>query len=116
MNNTLFRITYRVQAHHVRAFEEILAVQILPLIQELGIQPPTVWKGFVGDAGEYMELWEFDSVSDFEEKWRKLTSDPRLHEIFQSTGPMVLDERFSLFEPFQDKSHRVGPEISRYSV
>ncbi|MGH9846294.1 MAG: NIPSNAP family protein, partial [Blastocatellia bacterium] len=53
----------------------------------------------VGDAQEYLELWEFDSMAEFDEQWRKLAADPRLQEIFKITGPMVEDEKLTLFEP-----------------
>ena len=116
MNHVLLRITYRLQAHNIEAFEKALKDEILPLIQELGIKAPAVWRTFLGDAGEYMELWEFESFTDFEQKWRKLTSNPRLHEIFQTTGPMVLDEKFSLFDPLENKSIDDSLNVSRYSV
>jgi hypothetical protein len=44
-------------------------------------------------------LWEFDSIAEFDQQWRKLSSDPRLQEIYEITGPMVEDERLTLFEP-----------------
>jgi hypothetical protein len=116
MPKTLFRITYRLRAHNIEEFEKILLHQIMPIVQELGIPQPAIWKGFVGDAGEFMELWEFESMSDFEQKWRNLMDHPRLREIFQITGPMVENEQFSLFEPLE----RVQPEsdlnVKHYSV
>lgn len=53
----------------------------------------------MGNAGEFLELWEFASVADFEKRWKALLSDSRLQEIFQSTGSMVENESFALLEP-----------------
>ncbi|MGW8180399.1 MAG: NIPSNAP family protein, partial [bacterium] len=96
--------------------EKILLTEIMPLVQELGILRPAIWKTFVGQAGEFMELWEFQSVTDFEEKWRKLVAHPRLEEIFQMTGPMVEDECFTLLEQLQENSRELDLDIKHYSV
>ena len=116
MAKTMFRITYRLQAHNIDKFEGILLSEIMPLVDELGMQQPTIWKTFVGEAGEYMELWEFRSISEFEEKWKKLMAHPRLLEIFQITGPMVENERFSLFEPLLKSQGDFDLDIKHYSV
>jgi hypothetical protein len=99
MSTKLFRITYRLQAHNVDEFERILMEEIMPLVRELGIRQPTIWRSVVGNAGEYMELWEFESLADFDDKWKELMRHPRLKKIFQVTGPMVQDENFSFLEP-----------------
>ena len=57
MAKVLLRITYRLQEHNVQRFEVILLDEIIPLVQEMGIHRPTIWKCFVGEAGEFMELW-----------------------------------------------------------
>jgi hypothetical protein len=116
MAKTMFRVTYRLQAHNVTRFEEILLDEIIPLVQELGIRLPTIWKSFVGEVGEFMELWEFESMTDFEEKWRRLMAHPRLHEILQITGPMVENENFSLFEPLLKRHGKLDLNIKHYSV
>jgi hypothetical protein len=116
MTKIMFRITYRLQAHNLRRFEGILLNEIMPLVRDLGIRPPSIWKNFVGNAGEMMELWEFESITDFEEKWRKLMGDPRLEEIFKVTGPMVEEEQFSLFDPLGHKENRTDLEVRHYSV
>lgn len=116
MAKTMFRITYRLQAHHIKRFEQILLNEIMPLVQELGIPLPSIWKTLVGQAGEFMELWEFQSMEDFEEKWRTLMAHPRLEEIFQITGPMVEDERFTLLEPLRENSMELDLDIKHYSV
>jgi hypothetical protein len=112
----IFRVTYRLQAHNIRKFENILLNEIMPLVQELGIRLPAIWKSFVGEAGEFMELWEFESISDFEQKWRQLTAHPQLEEIFKVTGPMVENESFSLFEPLRNGSDEDPFDIKHYSV
>lgn len=94
----LLRITYRMRAHHMLHWERIFAEEILPLIQEHGLPFKSIWRTIVGDIGEYMELWEFDSVADFDTRWRKLLADSRLQKIFETTGPMVEGERFALME------------------
>ena len=112
----MFRITYRLQAHNIRKFEDILLNEIMPLVQELGIRLPSIWKSFVGEAGEYMELWEFESVTDFEEKWRALMAHPRLEEILEVTGPMVENECFSLFEPLREHQGKSQLDARHYSI
>jgi hypothetical protein len=95
----LLKISYKLRAHQVAVYDRIFAERTLPLIREHGFSFWGIWRTIVGDAQEYLELWEFDSLADFDEQWRKLTSDPRLQEIFMLTGPMVEDEKLSLFEP-----------------
>jgi len=116
MANTMLRITYRLQAHNIRKFEDILLNEIIPLAQELGIRVPTIWKSFVGEAGEFMELWEFESISDFEQKWKQLMAHPQLEEIFRITGPMVENESFSLFEPLRNRRDQREFDVKHYSV
>ncbi|HZS06945.1 MAG TPA: NIPSNAP family protein [Blastocatellia bacterium] len=95
----LLRITYRLRAHHMPQFERIFDAEILPLIREHGLSFKSIWRTAVGEVGEYMELWEFDSLADFDVRWKKLINDPRLQAIFERTGPMVEGERWSLMEP-----------------
>ena len=102
----LLRITYRLRAHHMPQFERIFDAEILPLIREHDLSFKSIWRTVVGDVGEYMELWEFDSLADFDVRWKRLINDPRLQTIFERTGPMVEDERWSLMEPALEPGSR----------
>lgn len=95
----LLKISYKLRAHHVALYDRTFAERTLPLIREHQFRFLGIWRTIVGDAQEYLELWEFDSIAQFDEKWRKLMADPRLSEIFEITGPLVEDENLSLFEP-----------------
>ncbi|MBL8203550.1 MAG: NIPSNAP family protein [Blastocatellia bacterium] len=95
----LLKVTYRLRAHQMAEFEHIFADRILPLIQAHNLRFQGIWRTLVGEVGEYLELWEFNSLAEFDEQWRKLLQDPQLLEIFQITGPMVEGERFVLLEP-----------------
>jgi hypothetical protein len=46
-----------------------------------------------------LSCFEFESLADFELRWRALAADPRLQRIFAVTGPMVEDEKFAVFDP-----------------
>jgi hypothetical protein len=95
----LLKVSYRLRAHHMAEFERIFAEQILPLVNSYGLRLSGLWRTLVGEVGEYLELWEFASLTEFDEQWRRFLSDPQLQEIFQITGPMVEGERFTLLEP-----------------
>jgi len=95
----LLRVTYRLRAHHVADYERIFAEGTLPVIRAHGLNFLGIWRTLIGDAQEYLELFEFESLADFETRWRSLSSDPRLREIFAVTGPMVEDEKFAVFDP-----------------
>lgn len=95
----LLKVTYRLRAHQMAEFERIFADQIIPLIKAHGLRFWGIWRTLVGEVGEYMELWEFDSLAEFDEQWRGLLNDPQLLQIFQTTGPMVEGEKFTLLEP-----------------
>jgi len=99
LHMVLLKISYKLRAHHVAEYDRTFAERTLPLIREHGFRFWGIWRSVVGDAQEYLELWEFDCLAEFDEKWRKLASDPRLQDIFKVTGPMVEDERLTLFEP-----------------
>ncbi len=99
----LLKVTYRLRAHQMAEFERIFAEQIMPLVQTHGLHFGGIWRTLVGEVGEYMELWEFASLAEFDEQWRKLFTDPLLLEIFQITGPMVEGEKFTLMEPVGGK-------------
>ena len=83
----------------MQLFEKIFAEEIMPLTHEYKLNFKGLWRTLVGDVGEYMELWEFDSVAEFDERWRGLINDPRLQKVFERTGPTVEGERFTLLEP-----------------
>ncbi len=104
----LLKVTYRLRAHQMAEFERIFAEQIMPVVQAHGLQFGGIWRTLVGEVGEYLELWEFASLAEFDEQWRKLLSDPYLLEIFQTTGPMVEGEKFALLEPVLE-NERVLP-------
>ena len=69
-----------------------------PLIRAHGLNFLGLWRSLVGEAQEYLELFQFESLADFEIRWRALGADPRLQKIFATTGPMVEEERFALFD------------------
>ena len=95
----LLKISYKLRAHHVAEYDKTFAERTLPLIREHGFRFWGIWRTIVGDAQEYLELWEFDSLAEFDERWRRLMADPRLKEIFEVTGPLVENENLSLLEP-----------------
>lgn len=105
----ILKVSYQVRAHNIARYEEIFSSQVLPIVRDYGMRFRGIWKSLVGSAGEYFELWEFDSAAEFEKQWKKLMSDARLREVFQSTGPLVEAETLSLFEPALSefvKTHR----------
>ncbi|HOM98708.1 MAG TPA: NIPSNAP family protein [Acidobacteriota bacterium] len=108
----LLRVTYTVPVHHAARFEHLLTKRVLPIAHRLGISCRGVWRTVVGDAGEYMELWAFSNLAEFEERWRRLLQDPEIQEIFQETGPMVQHERFTLLEPLPAQGLSAG-DIAR---
>ncbi|HSR67329.1 MAG TPA: NIPSNAP family protein [Acidobacteriota bacterium] len=95
----LLRVSYRVRAHQIGPFEGIFQQEILPLVREHRLKLAGIFKSKVGTVGEFIELWEFEDLQEFEELWPRLIGDPRLQDIFQRTGPMVEEETFHLFEP-----------------
>ncbi len=98
MDGVCLRVTYRVRADHIVEFERILLTEVIPLAEELGIARPEVWRTVVGAAGEFLELWHFESLSDYWDKFRPLLRHPKLQEILCRTGPMVFEEEFALIE------------------
>jgi len=95
----IFKVSYRVRLHHLAEFEEQFRTRLMPLIKQHDMRFRGLSRALVGNAGEYLELWEFQSVADFERSWKKFMADPRLLEILKTTGPMVEDENHTLFEP-----------------
>ncbi len=111
----LLRVTYRVRAHQIAPFEEIFRQRIMQVIRRHDLRFRGIWKTVVGEVGEFLELWEFESMAEFEERWGGLMRDPDLLEIFEETGPMVEGERFALMEPAAEGARGLGrPE--RYQV
>ena len=100
----LLRISYRLRAHHMASFEKIFADDIRPVAKDRGLHLEGFFRTQVGNVGEYMELWRFESMAEFEERWYGLLDDPRIQKIFETTGPMVEGEVFSLLEPIGDPS------------
>jgi hypothetical protein len=101
MADVWLRVTYRVRSDCVLEFEKILLGEIVPLAEQLGIARPDVWRTMVGAAGEFLELWRFGSVSEYEDKFKALLRHPRVQEIFRRTGPMVSEEHFALLEKLE---------------
>ena len=99
MGNYILEVRYRLRANNISEFERILSGEVIPLADELGVKLRGVWRTVTGKVGEYVEHWEFESLSDFGSDWKKLIKDPRLQEVFKTTGPMVEDETFTLLEP-----------------
>ncbi|HSR51308.1 MAG TPA: NIPSNAP family protein [Acidobacteriota bacterium] len=95
----LLRVSYRVRAHQIAPFERIFQEEILPLVDEHGLQLSGIFKSMVGTVGEFIELWEFEDMADFEKRWPALIADERLQEVFLRTGPMVEEETFHIFQP-----------------
>lgn len=91
-------VTFCLEAQDVEKFETFYAGTFLPVIREHGFEPVGIFKTLVGRAGEFTEIWKFESLSDYERKWKALLSDPRVQKIFETTGPMVKDESFKLIE------------------
>ena len=96
MSKYILRVTYKIKAHEISTFQEILENEVIPLVGSLGIKLVGCYQTTVGSVGEFMEIWEFDSLSEFEEKWNNLMNHPELLKIFEVTGPMVQDETFTI--------------------
>ena len=92
------QVTFQLEAQDVVPFESFYAERFLPIIQEHGFEPVGIFKTLVGRAGEFTEVWRFADLSDYERKWKALLADPRVQEIFETTGPMVKGESFKLME------------------
>jgi len=95
----ILKVSYRVRLHNLTEFEELFRSRLMPLIQQHQLPFRGLCRAIVGNAGEYLELWEFASMVDFEQSWKKLMADSRVIEILKTTGPMVEDENYALFEP-----------------
>ena len=105
----LLKVSYRLRAHHVSRYEQLFATRTLPLIEEHGLGFLGIWRTIVGDAQEYLELFTFDSLAQFDLQWRGLMADPRLASLFEETGPLVEDERLALFEPLHGIETAIEP-------
>jgi hypothetical protein len=92
------QVTFTLEAQNVASFKEYYEKEFLPVILSHGFEAVGVFETLVGDAGEMTEIWRFADMSDYERKWRSLMSDPELPRIFETTGPMVKNERFKLME------------------
>lgn len=99
----MLKVTYKLRAHNLDQFENILRQEIIPVAEDMGLNLRGVWRSFIGNVGEYVELWEFDSLQAFETEWAELLKHPQIQEIFQTTGPMVEDEEFSIYQPIWEK-------------
>lgn len=110
----LLRVTYRVRAHRMADFERVFAESVMPLVRERKLTLLGIWRTVVGKAGEYMELWEFPSMAEFERQWPALLDDPRLREVFRTTGPMVDDEVFTLLQPLPGQKPAKTPGDSLF--
>lgn len=111
----LLRVSYRVRVHETEVFERIFQEEIVPLIEEHELRFLGIWKTLVGNVGEFLELWEFDSLAEFENRWPVLLQDPRLQAVFEKTGPMVEDESFSILQPALKDRNQPRPD-NRYRV
>jgi len=92
------RVTYKISAHNISEFERIFLNEIFPLADKLGIPLSGFYRTLIGNTGEFMEIWNFESLGDFERKWPTLMNHPELINIFKITGPMVEDENFTILE------------------
>jgi antibiotic biosynthesis monooxygenase (ABM) superfamily enzyme len=92
-------VTFTVRAHHCSRYEELFRTLFLPILARHGFRSLGIWRTMVGDAGRYVEIWEFDSVEDYADKWRAMSRDPETASVLQQTGPLVENETFSLLEP-----------------
>ena len=117
----VLKVSYRVKAHHIANYERIFSQRLVPLIAAHRLRFRGIWRTVVGDVGEYLELWEFDSYADFERRWSDLINDPELQELFQTTGPMVEHENLALLEPVHsdigltaEKGRRSSPCDSKH--
>ena len=92
------QVTFRLEAQDVARFKDYYAETFLPVIREHGFTPLGIFETLVGRAGEITEIWKFDGLADYETRWAALMADPRVLEIFETTGPMVKDEEFKLMK------------------
>ncbi|MCS6884370.1 MAG: NIPSNAP family protein [Acidobacteriota bacterium] len=104
----LLTISYRLQAHCITEYDRIWSCEVLPLIREYGFNLLGIWRSVVGPAGEYLELWQFESMAEFEKRWQAFMQDERLLAAFKKTGPLVLDEQLKIFEPIHTDLLKTG--------
>ena len=102
----LLRVSYKVRTHQASRFEEIFAEQVRPLISKHGLAFRGIWKTMVGDVGEYMEIWEFENLMEFEQKWGALMQDPEMvlaDEPVASLDPVLAHSIMQYLELINDE-------------
>ena len=72
------------------------------IIGKLHVNPaeafPFDFKALSGSNFNDRPMEKFADLADYQEKWKALMDDPRVLEIFETTGPMVKGESFKLLE------------------
>lgn len=90
------QVTFTLEAQDVTRFKRFYEESFLPVILDHGFSAVGIFDTLIGPAGEITELWRFSDLQDYETKWHALIADPRVQEIFETTGPMVHNESFKL--------------------
>src|SRR6266511_2596686 len=88
-NLVYLHVSFTVDAHNLDLYEEIFRSEFAPVLAEHGFHAIGIWKTLVGPAGEYIEIWRFESAMDYETRWNLMSRDPRVKAILAKTGPLV---------------------------
>ena len=83
----------------IQEFSDILEKEYLPLLEEHGGKLIASWRTIIGNCDEVTDIWQFESLGQFE-KWRQSQSqDPKYMEVRKKIRSLVTSETLKMASP-----------------
>ena len=87
---------YTIQPRRMQAFLDAFEQLALPvLVRTLG-HPLGFWVSHVGPQNQFVHLWGYDSLADYEARCARRDADPDLPAYFQATRDLIVAQETRL--------------------
>jgi hypothetical protein len=87
---------YTIQPRRMQAFLDAFEQLALPVLARTLGHPLGFWVSLVGPQNQFVHLWGYDSLADYEARCARRDADPAMAAYFQATRDLIVAQETRL--------------------
>jgi len=91
IDHRIYTIAPRKMGEFLKLFEGVMPA----LIETMG-NPIGFYTSFVGQQNQFVHLWAYASLADYEERCKKRDSHPAMASYMAASGPLIVSQETRL--------------------
>lgn len=82
-------VTGQIRLDSRKRFFQLHSEFLLPRMKELGIIPKVLLITEIGDYGKFLDIYQYENFSDYENKTDQLLASEGIEEYYESVGKCI---------------------------